>query len=319
MTRQMVNSETARRVTAAANRLGYTPNRVASGFAKRKSFSIGVVIPDLTNPLFPPIARGIEDALNERGYVALLVNTDNDDERELKLVETLRSRQVDGFIVATARLSHPLLETMAHWSTPTVLINRVMDHDGFSSVVGNDAAGVHAAVDHLAQLGHRRIVHLAGPDYLSTGRIRSQAFAEAMRGHRFRIRKADVVTCESYSVSAGYAAGRRLFATQADVTAIFASNDLIALGAMQAIRDEGLVCPGDVSIVGFNDMPFVDQSSPPLTTIRLPQYAVGVQAAELLLERLTNPEAAVKSVLLPVELVVRDSTGPCMPRPSAKS
>ena len=317
-TRDMVNSQTARRVRAAALRLGYTPNTVASGLRTKRTSSIGVVVPDLTNPLFPPIVRGIEDVLNARGYVALLANTDNDDQRELQVIESLRARRVDGFILATARRSHPLLDVMARWDTPIVLVNRTTDQDDISSVHGDDAAGVRAAVEHLVQLGHRFIVHLAGPDSLSTGRVRSQAFADAMRRHRLRVHKRDLVTCESYSVPAGYAAGRHLLSTHPDVTAIVASNDLIALGALQALRDGGLTCPHDISVVGFNDMPFVDQLSPSLTTIRLPQYAAGAQSAELLLERLVNPDAIVKSVLLPVELVVRGSTGPCRPRGHAK-
>ncbi len=314
-TSNLVNAETARRVRTMARRLGYMPNAAASGLRTRRSSSIGVVVPDLTNPLFPPIVRGIEDVLTTRGYVALLANTDNDDERELKAIDALRARRVDGYIVATARRSHPLLEDMSHWGAPIVLVNRTTVRAGISSVLGNDAAGIRAAVDHLFQLGHRQIVHLAAPDYLSTGRVRAEAFAEAMHEHRAAGRRRNaIVPCDSYSVSAGYAAASQLLAAQTGVTAIVAANDLIALGALKALRDRAMNCPDDVSVVGFNDMPFVDQLNPPLTTLRVPQYAAGVAAAELLLDQLANPKATTKSVLLPIELVVRGSTGLCRAR-----
>jgi LacI family transcriptional regulator len=186
-------------------------------------------------------------------------------------------------------------------------------------VLGNEAAGIAAAVDHLVELGHRSITHLAGPQQLSTGTARADAFRAAMRAHGLRIRRADIVECDGYTVPAGFAAAHRLVATNRALTAIVAANDMIAIGALQALHSDGLRCPDDVSVVGFNDMPFVDQLSPPLTTVRLPQYEVGVQAAQLLLDRLANPATSAKSVVLPVALVTRGSTGPYHARVVAAS
>lgn len=306
-----VSEQTVRRVRAVAQRLGYTPNALAKGLRTARTSTVGVVLPDLTNPLFPPIVRGIEDVLARQGYVALLANTDNDDQREVMHIDALRARRVDGFIVATARRDHPLLEAMALEGVPIVLVNRTTDRHDISAVLGNETSGIAAAVEHLVSLGHTSIAHVAGPHQLSTGLTRSDAFRAAMRSHGLRLRKSDVIEADAYTVSAGFAATDRLLATGRPVTAVLAANDMIAVGALQALAAKGLRCPDDVSVVGFNDMPFVDQLSPPLTTVRLPQYDVGMQAAQLLLDRLADPKNTAKSVVLPVALVVRGSTGPC--------
>jgi LacI family transcriptional regulator len=313
-TESRVSEQTVRRVRAVALRLGYTPNTLAQGLRTSRTSTIGVVLPDLTNPLFPPIVRGIEDVLAARGYVALLANTDNDDQREVTHIDALRARRVDGFIVATARRDHPLLEAMAREGVPIVLVNRTTDRHDISAVLGNEVAGITAAVDHLVALGHTSITHLAGPHQLSTGITRTEAFRAAMRAHGLRTRRGDIVECDAYSVAAGFAAAHRLVTSHRSLTAVVAANDMIAVGALQALQADGLNCPDDVSVVGFNDMPFVDQLSPPLTTIRLPQYEVGVQAALLLLDRLANPTSTAKSVILPVALIARGSTGPCRAR-----
>jgi LacI family transcriptional regulator len=198
-------------------------------------------------------------------------------------------------------------------------VNRTTDRHDISAVLGNESAGITAAVDHLVELGHTSIAHLAGPHQLSTGITRADAFRSAMRSHGLRARKADVVECAAYSVAAGFAAAHRLLSAHRSLTAIVAANDMIAVGALQALHADGLQCPDDISVVGFNDMPFVDQLSPPLTTVRLPQYEIGVQAAELLLDRLADRGSTAKSVVLPVSLVARGSTGPCRAREIAAS
>lgn len=313
-TRDMVKAETARRVQEAASRLGYSPNVLAGSLRSQKTASIGVVLPDLTNPFLPPIVRGIEDVLTRRGYVALLGNTDNDAVLERKLVETLRARRVDGFIIATSKRNHPILDTIAKSGTPIVLINRTTDREDISSVISDDGAGIRAAVSHLVELGHKHIVHVAGPTDLSTGRDRAKAFKEAMQENKLPFNKTDIFLCEQYSIAEGYAATKQILATRKDVTALVAANDRIALGVLQALRELKLSCPEDVSVIGFNDMPFVDLVTPPLTTVRVNQYALGAQAAELLLDRLADSSSVTKTVVLPVKLIVRSSTGPCKSR-----
>jgi LacI family transcriptional regulator len=307
-TRRLVNAETARRVLRAAESLGYQPNPIARSLKTAKSRTIGIVIPDLTNPLFPPIVRGIEDVLGPAGYSALLVNTDNDAEREKSLVGSLRSRQVEGFIVATARLDHPLLAQLHAQGVKMILVNRRAEGVDVPSITPDDATGVGLAVKHLVDLGHRRIVHLAGPQTTSTGVIRARAFRSALRDHGLDDDPSLIVSCEYWTEDEGARALREVLDSGADFTAVVAGNDLIALGCYDVFAERAISCPTDISVVGFNDMPFLDKLQPPLTSVGVPHHQVGVEAARMLLESFKEPERPPRSVLLPLSLVVRGST-----------
>jgi LacI family transcriptional regulator len=307
-TRRLVNAETARRVLRAAESLGYQPNPIARSLKTAKSRTIGIVIPDLTNPLFPPIVRGIEDVLGPAGYSALLVNTDNDAEREKSLVGSLRSRQVEGFIVATARLDHPLLAQLHAQGVKMILVNRRAEGVDVPSITPDDATGVGLAVKHLVDLGHRRIVHLAGPQTTSTGVIRARAFRSALRDHGLDDDPSLIVSCEYWTEDEGARALREVLDSGADFTAVVAGNDLIALGCYDVFAERAISCPADISVVGFNDMPFLDKLQPPLTSVGVPHHQVGVEAARMLLESFKEPERPPRSVLLPLSLVVRGST-----------
>ena len=309
-TRRLVHSETARRIEEAARTLDYRPDHVARSLKTRRSFAIGVVLPDLTNPLFPPIVRGIEDRLAIAGYVPLIGNTDNDDDREELVLARLEARQVDGLIVATARRRHPLLVEMARAGLPVVLVNRVIDGHRLPSVSIDDSWGIRAAVTHLAELGHRQIAHVGGPQDLSTGSGRLRGFHEGIDSAGLDADPDLVVLVESFSESAGFDGTCELLGRKRPITAIVAANDMLALGCLRAFAYLGLDCPREISLVGFNDMPFVDRVSPPLTTVGLPHYAVGTYAAELMLERIEDGAGPVKVLFLPPELVVRASTGP---------
>jgi LacI family transcriptional regulator len=309
-TRALVNADTARRVLDAATQLGYRPNPIARGLKTSRSYTVGVVVPDLRNPLFPPIARGIEERLEPAGYTSLLANTDNDPERERLSFDALRARQVDGYITASARRQHPLLQELAANGRPLVLANRRTDDEGLASVVPDDRDGVRQAVAHLAALGHSRLAHLAGPSDLSTGVHRHEGFVQGMRAVGLAVDPDLVVAGAGFTEAEGARLCQELLARGARFTAVLAGNDLLALGCIDALRDAGLDCPGDVSVVGFNDMDWSARFSPPLTTVRVPHQRLGMAAADLLLERLGDPQAEVRHVVLPVELVVRGSTAP---------
>lgn len=307
-TRGLVNADTARRVIKVAESLGYRPNPIARGLKTAKSGTVGVVIPDLTNPLFPPIVRGIEDVLEPAGYSGLIVNTDNDPKRERQQVESLRSRQVEGLIVATAMLDHPLLDQLSREGVLMVMVNRRPEGVDVPSITPDDATGVELAVRHLADLGHRRIAHLAGPVTTSTGLVRARAFRSTVRDLGLDDDPGLVATCEYWSEEAGAAALRALLDRDTSFTAVVAGNDLIALGCYDVFAERGLECPGDISVVGFNDMPFLDKLRPPLTTIGIPHQQIGAEAARLLLDAIADHSRPTRSVLLPLHLVVRGST-----------
>jgi LacI family transcriptional regulator len=193
---------------------------------------------------------------------------------------------------------------------PLVLINRLVDDHEIPSVCSDDAVGVRAAVRHLAALGHRRIAYLAGPQDTSTGWIRRHAFQQSLADFSLTYQAELVRVAGGYTEAAGRACAAELLRAGASFTALMAGNDLIALGAIGALADAGLRCPEDVSVVGYNDLAFMDKIDPPLTTIRIPKYDLGVQAARLLLDRLRTPDDPPHSIVLPVKLVERRSTGP---------
>lgn len=308
-TSHLVNPATVAKVRKAASALDYVPNPMASGLRTSRSHTIGVVIPDLTNPLFPGMVRGIQDTLSHAGYTPLLVNTDNDPGSEESVVSSLSARRVDGFIMATARRDHPLLAELAQ-KFPIVLINRVTDSAQVSSVTADEQHGIRLAVEHLCGLGHAQIAHLAGPVWSSTGHERQQAFARAMRDNGLTAaRKPPAV--DAWNVEAATKTATALLEGNPSTTAIVCANDQLALGAVLAAKKLRRKCPKDLSVVGYNDMPFMDLVDPPLTTVRVPQHDIGAEAARLLLSLLVEDGAMpTKHVRLTPELMVRGSTAP---------
>ena len=317
-TRMLVSEETAGRVLSAAAELGYRPNTVARSLRTRRSHTVGVLIPDLTNPLFPPIVRGLEDRLAADGYVALIGNTDADDEREQMVFELMRARHVDGFVLATATVHNRVLAAAAQAGLLVVLVNRLSDEFSFPSVSVDNERGIRLAVGHLAGLGHRRIACVAGPQDTSTGRDRLHGFQAAIQAAGLPADPALITKAAAFSIEEGYRCTRELLgqaggqgagAAGPACTAIAAANDMLAIGCYKALEEAGLRCPEEVSVIGFNDMPFIDRL-PPLSTIAFPHYQVGTEAAQLLLERLAGDERPVRTLYLAPELVVRGSTGP---------
>jgi LacI family transcriptional regulator, galactose operon repressor len=307
-TRILVSEDTARRVTAAAERLGYRPNPVARSLRTRRSHTVGVLIPDLNNPLFPPIVRGLEDKLAAAGYVALIGNTDADADRERTLFEQMRARHVDGFAMATATLHDQLLADAAEVGVPVVLMNRLAPDYSFPSVSVDNEQGARMAVSHLARLGHTRIAHIAGPQEASTGLSRLRGFRDGMAAHELKVDESLIVYAARYTVEEGIRCCRELLARYPGFTAVAAANDMLAVGCYTAFDERSVRCPDDISLIGFNDMPFIDRLKPPLTTVRFPHYQLGTEAAQLLLERISGGEGPVKILYLAPELVVRGST-----------
>jgi LacI family transcriptional regulator len=222
--------------------------------------------------------------------------------------EQMRARHVDGLVLATARLRHPLLAEAARAEMPVVLINRLAQDYSFPSVSVDNERGVRMAVAHLSALGHRRIAHIAGPQEMSTGLSRYRGFVTAMESGGMQVDSDLVVFAKAFTVEEGLRCGRLLLERDTGCTAIAAGNDMLAVGCYAALDDAGLSCPDDISVVGFNDMPFIDRLRPPLTTIRFPHYQVGTEAAQLLLERIAEHAGPVKILYLAPELVIRGST-----------
>ena len=303
--RALISEEVLRVVETAAQRLGYRPNRAASALRTGRTHTIGVLVPDITNPVFPPILQGIEASAAARGYFVFVANV-ADPALAPPIVERMLAQQVDGLVNAIARRDDPLLAYLSRVGTHTVLVNRADESGRLPAVVSDDRLAMKLAVEHLVGLGHKRIAHLAGPQQVPTGVGRRQGFEQALRDHG--LAPANVVECESYSREAGRAAMQQLLAAPTRPDAVVCCNDLVALGAYDVLRAQGIRVPQDISITGHNDMPLVDMVNPPLTTIRLPHRELGWRAAEMLFDEIEGKALSASTVVLRPELIVREST-----------
>jgi LacI family transcriptional regulator len=281
---------------------------MAAALRTRRSNIVGVMLPDITNPVFPPIVLGIEDELRKHGYVALVTNAGEDAEQQRFVVDQLLARQVDALILATATRDDPVIAHCLEAGVALVTVNRSEDRGRVSSVVNDEYAGMRQAVEHLLALGHKHMVHLVGPQQLSTGHLRKEGYELALAAHGVPRESMWMVDCCAYTRDAGRTGCLEALARYPQATAILAGNDLLALGCYDGLRELGLRCPEDVSVVGHNDMPFVDMVNPPLTTIRIGHHAMGVQAAQLILRRLRGEGDGEMEIRLKPELVVRGST-----------
>jgi LacI family transcriptional regulator len=311
-TRSIVNRDTVERVLATAKRLGYRPHPLAQGLRKNRTMSVGMVIPDIENPLFGPIVAGAEQVLGNEGYSLLITNTDMTQGQTSKAVNALVERRVDGMLLACASRSDDVIVDLVDKGVHLVLVNRATEGVPVPAILGDDLTGVGLAVDHLASLGHKRIGHVAGPQHLSTGLGRHQAFLTRMHSLNIELDASAVEEATWYQVDPGYKAARTLLERRPDLTAIVAANDLIALGCYRAVMESGQEVGFDVSITGYNDIPLLDLMHPPMTSVRVPYRQMGVEAANTLLPMMSgdSTEGRPISIRLTPTLSIRQSTGP---------
>jgi LacI family transcriptional regulator len=309
-TRHLLTDDVVQSIRRVSDELNYRPNAAAATLRTNRSRSVGVVVPDITNPVFPPIIRGIEDGLLTHGYLAILANTDGHLDREAEIADTLRARGVDGLILASVEREDRAISKLAGEGLPIVTVNRSVDDQAVSSVVNDEAGGIRLILDHLTSLGHLAIANIAGPQTFSTGVERYLAFESEREARGLSPGAGLVAFASGFNESEGERCAEELLARGVSFSALVCSNDRLAVGAIAALRRQGLECPADVSVTGYNDMPLADRLSPPLTTIRIQQYEVGVDAADLLMRMIENPlEHEPRHIVRPVELVVRGSTG----------
>jgi LacI family transcriptional regulator, galactose operon repressor len=309
-----VSAELVARVTTAVKELGYRPNRAARALRMNRSSSVGMLIPDISNPAYPPIVRGLEDALRASGISILLASTDNDVRRESELVSVMLDHRVDGLLLATATRNYPPLQALLAAKIPVVLLNRSTDDLSVPLVRGDDQRGIRLAVEHLVELGHRRIAHLAGTDTVSNGLDRRLAFIRSITDTGLTVDPAAIVSADQFQgpvgVELGAALTEELLNRNVSFTAVVAANDLLAIGCYDVLKRQNMRIPEDVSVVGYNDVYLVDRLSPALTTVRHPLYEIGMRGGRLLLERFAGAENEAMTISLASNLVVRDSTAP---------
>jgi LacI family transcriptional regulator len=303
-------AETTRtRVLQAIAELNYRPNSLAQSMVTGSTKTIGVVLPDISNPFFGRAIRGCEDILANAGYNIFLCNTDEDLEKERKYLTLLVDRQVDGVILWGSRADCETLESVLGPELPTVTVDCHAYCGNAVRVDVENHKGAQTVIDHLISLGHRQIGHLAGPAERLTAQRRLAGYREALE--RAGLEFSPLLVLEAApSVYHGYQAAIELFQRADQPTAIFAYNDLMAIGAILACQQVGLNVPKDVAIVGFDDVVTASLVSPPLTTVRIDQYRLGALSGQLLLERMRETGASVAAAVdFPTELIIRNSCG----------
>jgi LacI family transcriptional regulator len=300
-----VRPETRERVERAIAELGFRPNTVARALIRRRTQTVGMVIPDVTNPFFSDLIWEVERALTEAEYAVVFGNSANDPARERQYLEAFLSRRVDALVVVvTAGADLDFVRGLAA-EVPTVFVDRLVPPD-VESVVGDNDAGMALVVDHLVGLGHRRVALVNGDAELETARAREAGAVAALARHGLEpvARSAGAFTLES-----GDEQGRALFERALSPTAVVAANDLLAMGVLAAASRAGLAVPGDVSVTGYDDIAYAAFTSPPLTTVRQPARAMGEEAVRLLLARLEGDESPPRRQVVEPELKPRASTG----------
>jgi LacI family transcriptional regulator len=300
--KRAVNSDTRETVLEAIRELGYRPNHVARNLRTQKSHMIAVVVPDITNPFYGVLTRGLADAVDDAGYGTYVCNTDGLHEREVKFFEDVMDRGVDGIVLASG-------ETVSHvprdHTTPVVCIGARLDHPLCDAVMADDEAGSRAAVDFLIGRGYRRIAAIQGPP--RSAPTRTLGFRSAMRTAKRKVRP-DYMVRGDWTRQGGRDAMRTLMTLRERPDAVFCANDLMAIGAIDVAHELGLKVPQDVAITGFDDVDAATIVSPQLTTVRNAPYEAGSAAGDLLMSRMSGRyTGAGRTVVLPCGLVERQS------------
>ena len=300
-------AETAGRIDAASKRLGYRPNLLAKRLSLGSSETIGLVTPEIANPFFAALAAAAEDEARRAGFSILLSSTGGDLEMEAASIDRLAARHVDGLLVLTNRVDDGRLRDLIDGRTDVVLLDEDVPGANVTRIFVENEAGACDATRHLIAAGHRRIAHIGGPEQLLSSRERFAGFAGAMAGAGLAVEDG-LVRFGAYERDFGRDATRAILA-EFRPTAVFTGSDYIAIGVLQELAAHGLSVPGDLSLASFDDMPFADLLSPPITTVRQPIEALGRLGIRTLLARIRG-EDPPPIQRLPTELVIRKSVGP---------
>jgi LacI family transcriptional regulator/LacI family repressor for deo operon, udp, cdd, tsx, nupC, and nupG len=305
-----VSQKTVDKVLKAAKKLDYSPNRVARRLRvnKNESLVIGIIIPDLQNPFFSEIARGVEDIAYENKNAVMVCNTDEDSGKERFYIETLVAEQVSGFIIAQTTGNEAYIQDISDRGIPIVGVDREMKNQQIDTVVTDNQAGAYSATNRLISLGHRRIGIINSLRGLSTTIERFNGYKKALKEHDIDIDSQLITYGNSYE-SGGIRQTKKLLGLKNPPTALFVTNNLMTLGCLQEMYNQKLRIPEHVALIGFDDMSWALALNPPLTAVEQPGYELGATAADLLLKRLSRPNRARSKTVLNPELIVRESCG----------
>lgn len=308
-----VSPAAAERIEAAVRAVGYQRNALARSLKLGRTHTVGLTVPHITNPFFTEVVSVISRAFDRAGYAVMLFCTDETLDNQDSQIRLLLDRMVDGLIVARVGDAARFKAIVAGAKVPVVLIDRLCEGVEADAVVLDNRGAVFEAITHLIGLGHRRIGYIAGGTGISTMQERAQGYRQALDAAGLPFDPA-LVRLGDFHEKDGYAAAMQLLMLPERPSAVFSANNPMVVGAMKAIRDAGLRCPGDMSVACFDDFPFADVFEPQMTTVRQPVEAIGEQAAALLLERIAGTApAAPRRLTLRGRLMIRNSCAPWVP------
>jgi LacI family transcriptional regulator len=305
-----VSDETRQQVMEVVQRLNFQPNAAARSLAAGRTRVLGLVIPTgvsslFTDPYFPLLVQGVASACNVHDHSVMLWLAEPEFERRT-ISKVMHGGLIDGVILASVLTNDPLLQALTEGDLPFVLVGRQPGNDRLNYVDVDNVNSAREAVTHLLRLGRRRVATITGLLNMNVGTDRREGYLAALR-QRSLPADPELIVEGDFTEAGGYAAMQRLLPANPD--AVFAASDAMAVGALRALRDAGRRVPEDVAVVGFDDMPFAERAEPPLTTMRQPVQRTGVVAAETLIDLIEDPQSQPRRILMPTDLIVRDSCG----------
>lgn len=304
-----VSCYTRERVLKAMDELDYGPNALARGLATQKSHTVGVIIPDVANPYFAEVVRGIEDVAAEANYHIFLCNTDEEPQQEVRSIQLLRQRQVDGIILVSPRFEEDVASSVFANDRRVVVVNRSWSHLGITSVVVSNSRKGQEAADILAATKPDCLAYLSGPKSSESNELRWAGFSERASELQLETMRIDSSMYRIPAIDRGHEAMDRLLSATSGVVGVFCFNDLMAIGALDSIQEHGLCVPRDVRLIGFDDIEMAARVHPALTTFHIPKIEVGNSAMNCLLVILKQGDDAMpKEVIISPKTVIRDST-----------
>ncbi|MDG1276705.1 MAG: LacI family DNA-binding transcriptional regulator [Algoriphagus sp.] len=309
-----ISDETKRKVKEVAEKLNYRPNAIALSLRKSRSFTIGVIIPEVVHFFFSTVISGIEEVASSRGYNVILSQTNESLTREKSSIDTMLSNQIDGFLVSfskeTTDFEH--FSRLLDHGYPIIFFDRVPNIPHSINVMVDDYHGAYNATSHLISQGYNRIVHLAGPKNLSISKERERGYRDALTNHGIPIDPTLIIECAYGTSDEGFKITEKLFKEQKEKPdGIFANNDIAAAGAILACKSLGYSVPDDVGVVGFSNWQFCSMIEPTLSSVSQPGFKMGSKATELLLdliEKKLDPDTITEPIVLETELLIRNSS-----------
>ncbi|MBN1201991.1 MAG: LacI family DNA-binding transcriptional regulator [Anaerolineae bacterium] len=306
---EFVKSSTREKVLQAARELEYVPNQQARSLAGGRSNMIGVLVPDLSNSYISEIIHGIDDELAKSDYNIILYTTHRHQGKESEYVATMVNSGADGLLLVVPLISSSYLDALHQQDFPYVLLDQMNERKQSLSVIATNRAGAYEATQYLIELGHRHIGFISGLEGLNSATERLAGYKTALSDHGIHL-DSEYIVGGDFRVQGGYLATQKLLSLQKPPTAIFASNDMSAFGAIEAIRQHGLHIPDDISVLGFDDLSQASLVYPKLTTVHQPLVEMGREAVIMLLECIEYPAQEMRQTILPTKLIIRDSCAP---------